>query len=119
MVVHIDIRQIELTVVEDNKDALVIIELAQIASVLLVVDAVDVWVEPYFPAAKGGMSVTLQADALNRVLRQQVALAGTPLDTDLREVLDQEDVALLDGRVEGNLDALCLAVGVGRKIDDA
>ena len=119
MVVHIDIRQIELTVVEDNKDALVIIELAQIASVLLVVDAVDVWVEPYFPAAKGGMSVTLQTDALNRVLRQQVALAGAPLDTDLREVLDQEDVALLDGRIKGYLDALGLSVGVGGEIDDA
>ena len=61
----------------------------------------------------------LQPDAVHLVLGQQVALGGAALDEHVAEVLVEEDTLQLRCRVEGHLDDLCLAVGVGREVEHA
>ena len=51
MVVDIEIGDVEFTVVEYNQDRIIIIEFAQEAAVLIVVDAVYVWIEPNLSAS--------------------------------------------------------------------
>ena len=87
MVVHVEVGDVELAVVEYHQDAIVIEELAEQATVLIIVDTVDIWVEPNLSATQGAVSVTLQTDAADSALGEEVALGGTSLDEDVGEVL--------------------------------
>ena len=64
------------------------------------------------------MSVTLQTDAMYLVFRQQVALRSTSLDEYFREVLVKENALQFGCWVEGDLDNLCLAIGISGEIND-
>ena len=87
MVVHVEVGDVELAVVEYHQDAIVIEELAEQATVLIIVDTVDIWVEPNLSATQGAVSVALQTDAADGALGEEVALGGTSLDEDVGEVL--------------------------------
>ena len=58
---------------------------------LVVVETVDVGVEPHLASAEGGMSVALETDAVDGFLGEQVTLRRASLDENLREVLVEED----------------------------
>ena len=87
MVVHVEVGDVELAVVEYHQDTIVIEELAEQATVLIIVDTVDIWVEPNLSATQGAVSVALQTDAADGALGEEVALGGTSLDEDVGEVL--------------------------------
>ena len=122
MVVDVDVGEVELAVGEDDEDALSVVELAEEASVLFVVDAVDVGVEPHLASAEGGVAVTLQSDAVDGFLGEHVAAGGTSLDEDVGKVAFEEDaharIGCLDAGVEGDFDDFCLAVGIGGEVHD-
>ena len=87
---------------------------------LVVVETVDIGVEPHLASAEGGVAVALQSDAVDGVAREEVSLRRTPLDEYGGKVLVEEDAPFLFLRgVEGDLYYLRLAVGVGSEIDDA
>ena len=72
MVVCIEVSDVELTVVQHHQYAVAVPELTEQASVLLVVDAVHIRVEPHSASAECTVSVALQAYAVNALLAQQV-----------------------------------------------
>ena len=119
MVVHVEVRQVEIAVLQHHQYAVVLVELAQQPAVLIVVQPVHVGVEPYLTAAQRRVSVTLQSDAVHCVLGQQVTLRGASLDEHLREVLLHEYLLQLRVGVERDLDDLRLAVGVGCEVEHA
>ena len=120
MVGGIDVGDVELAVLQHDKDAVLVGELAEEQSVLLVVEPLDIRVEPHLPSAERGMSVALQRDAVDALLGQEITLCSTSLDEDAGKVTLHEDVLFLPVgvRVEGNLDQFSLAVGVSRKVTD-
>ena len=60
MIVDIDIREIEVTIIENHEDAVVIIELTEVTSMIIVVQSFDVRIEPHLPSTEGAMTMTLQ-----------------------------------------------------------
>ena len=62
--------------------------------------------------------MTLQANAVYLVFRQQVTLCSTPLDKYFREVLVEEDTLQFRYWVEGDLDDFCLAIRISSEIND-
>ena len=119
MVVRVEVGDIELAIVQYHQDALGVGELAQETSVFLVVDAVDIGVEPYLPASQCGMAVALESYAVDVLVRQQVALGRPALDEHFREVFLHEDVLLLAFGVwlQRHLDDFRLSVGIGREVN--
>ena len=118
MVVGIRVGKAEGTVLQEQQDFVVVVELAQIHAPLFVVDASHIRVVPNLASAKRRMAAALQRDAVYRLLCQQVAFRRSAFDGNLREVLLEEDILFATGRVgvEGNLDHFGFTVGVGRKI---
>ncbi len=94
---------------------------AEESTVLIIIDAVDIRVEPNLSSSQGTVSVALQTDAADGSLGEQVALGGTSLDEDVREVFLQEDALALLRQVwlHCHLDDFSLAVRVGGEVDDA
>ena len=65
------------------------------------------------------MAVTLQADAVNTLLGEQITFGRTSLDEDIFKVAFQENVLsfFLGINVQRNLNALGLTIGIGREIN--
>ena len=65
------------------------------------------------------MTVTLQANAVNALLGEQITFGRTPLDEDVFKVAFQENVLplFLGINVQRNLNALGLTIGIGREIN--
>ena len=120
VVVGIDIAEVEFAVGKDDKNIVVVVEFTEEASVLLVVDAVDIRIEPYFPSAERRVSVTLQSDAVDGFLGNHIAACRTSLDENVGKIALQEDaharIRYGDAGVECNLDDFCFAVGVSGEI---
>ena len=57
MVGGIDVGDVELAVLQHDKDAVLVGELAEEQSVFLVVEPLDIRVEPHLPSAERGVSV--------------------------------------------------------------
>ena len=74
-------RDVEVARVEDHEDAVLVAKLAEVASVLLVVDALHVGVEPHLASAERGVAVAFQRDAVDGVAGEEVALCAASLDT--------------------------------------
>ena len=72
MVGSIKVRDVEITVLKDDKNAVLIRELTKIVAVIFVVDAVDIWVEPHLSSAECRMTMTLQRDAVYTFFGQKV-----------------------------------------------
>ena len=70
MVVHVEVGQIEITILQYHQDAVVLVELTQQTAMLVVVQTVHVGVEPYLAASQCGVTMALQSDAMHRVLGQ-------------------------------------------------
>ena len=51
MVVHIEVGDVEFTVVEYYQDRVIIVEFSQESAVLIIVDAVYIRVEPYLSSS--------------------------------------------------------------------
>ena len=64
MVVYVEIGRVELSAFQDDQNQVFAVELAQIFSPLIVIQAVDIMVEPYFASAQGRTAVGFQADTL-------------------------------------------------------
>ena len=120
MVVGIEVGDVELAIVQYYQDALVVIKFAEVSTVLIIIDAVDIWIEPNLSASQGAVAMALQADATDRTLGEQIAFGGTSLDQNVGEVFLQEDALALLGQVwlQGYLDELCLAIRVGGEVND-
>ena len=65
------------------------------------------------------MAVTLQANAMNALLGEQITFGCTPLDEDIFKVAFQENILsfFLGINVQRNLYALGFAIGIGREIN--
>ena len=83
---------------------------------LVVVQAVYVRIVPHLAASKGGVAMTLQPDAVDGELGQQVAFRGTAFDHDFREVFVHENLLQLRVGVKRHLDDFCLTIGVGGEV---
>ena len=86
---------------------------------IVVVQTFHIWIVPHLAPSEGGVSTTLQTNAINGELRQQITLRGASLDGNLREVFVEDGFLDLRIGVEGDLDDLCLAIGVGREVHDS
>ena len=113
MVVQIEVCEVALAVLQHNEDLVIVEELTQQPSVLVVVQTVDVWIIPNLASAECRVSVTLQADAMHGELRQQIAFRRATLDHHLREVLVDKDFPEFRIGLKRHLDDFRLAVGVG------
>ena len=116
MVVFIEVAQVVVAVLQDDEYLVVVEELSQQLSVLVVVQSFHVGIVPHLSTSECGVSTALQSDTVHGILRQQVTLRGPSLDHHLREVLLDEDLLDLGIRVECHLDDLCLTVGVRREV---
>src|SRR5574344_829072 len=80
VVVGIEVSEIIVAILEYDKYLVVVVELAEQSTVVVVVETVDIGVKPHLASAEGGMSVTLETDAVDGFLGEQVALRRTSLD---------------------------------------
>ena len=123
MVVHVEVGQVEVAVGQYHQYLVLVVELAQQSSVLVVVQTVDVGVEPHLAAAQRRVALRLERDAVYGEFRQDVTLRRASLDLDGGKRALQEDAhagMLLQHRgFERHLDDLGLAVGVGREVEHA
>ena len=120
MVGSIKVRDVEITVLKDDKNAVLIRELTKIVAVIFVVDAVDIWVEPHLSSAECRMTMTLQRDAVYTFFGQKVTFRCASLYKNRCEVTLNEDVLafLFWIRVKCNLDDFSLTIRVGSEVID-
>ena len=118
VVVGVKVGDVEVTIGQHDQYRIIVVELAQEPSMLFVIDAVDIGIEPNLSATKRTMSVTLQANAVNSLLSQDIAFGSSALDKYLREVFFQEDVLLFLLRIgiQCHLNGFGLAIRIGREI---
>ena len=75
----IKVRDIEITVLKDDKNAVLVRELTKIVAVIFVVDAVDIWVKPHLSSTECRMTMTLQGDAVYTFFGQKITFRCTSL----------------------------------------
>ena len=119
VIVHVEVRDVELAVPTDHQYLFVAVELAQELALVVVVQSLHVWVEPHLAATQRAAAVATEAYAGHVEFRHQVAHALAALDGYLGEVLVEEDALQFRVRFQRHLHHLGLAVGVGREVDDA
>ena len=118
MVVHIEVGDIEVAVLQDNQDRVVLVEFSEQQSVLVVVQTVHIGVIPHLASSERGMAVALQSDACQRIFTQYVSLRDAPLDGNFGEVFQYERALAICSGIENGLDYFCLAIRIGGHIDD-
>ena len=116
VVVQVEVRQVTITVLQDDEYLVVVQEFTEELPVLVVVQTVHVGIPPYFPSSERGVAVTLQADTVYRVFGKQVSLRSAPFDDDFREILVEEYLLQLGVGVESYLDNLCFTIGISGEI---
>ena len=119
MVVHIEIAGIEFAVVQHYRDLLVALELTEVFSAAVVVEAQDILVEPYFPSAQCGTAALLQGYLMNRVTGKYITHGLTSFDVYLAEIFFEDDAAYARIGLERHFDDFGLTVGIGCEIHDA
>ena len=75
----IKVRDVEITVLKDDKNAVLVRELTKIVAVIFVVDAVDIWVKPHLSSTECRMTMTLQGDAVYTFFGQKITFRCTSL----------------------------------------
>ena len=104
---------VEFTALHDDQDAVVATKQSQRLSMVLIVDAQDVRIEPHFAVAQGGLACLLERDAVYLVLGDDVASCLFALDGQFCQI----DVKLQDLEpelgFEGDAEHLGLAIGIG------
>ena len=83
---------------------------------LVVVDAVDIGVEPHLASAERRVAVTLESYAVDRVACHELALCPTALDGHLGEVFFDDYLSQAGVGFKYYLYYLCLAIGVGSEV---
>ena len=119
MIVQVERTEVVVAVLQHHEYAVAVGELAKIPSVLVVVQAFHVGVEPHLSAAKGRTSVALQRDAHYWVLCQGVSLRRTSLYNYLREVFLEEQFLRFRRWVEGYLYHLRLTIWIAGEVEYA
>ena len=74
MIVDIEIREVALAILKYNEDLVFIEELTEKLTMFVVIQTIYIWVVPYFSSTEGGVTMTLQTDAMYGELCQEVAL---------------------------------------------
>ena len=116
MVVGIEVGDIKLARLQHHQNGVVLVKLAEQTSVLVIVDAVHIGVEPHLPSAERRVAVALQSYAMNGVSCYELSLGTTSLDRHEREVFLYDDLPKARVSLKDDLYYLCLAVGVGGEI---
>ena len=119
VVIDIEVGQVVFARRQHHEYAVVVVELTKELSVLVVVQAFHVGVEPNLSSAQCAMAVALQRNLLDGKFGEQVAFRRAALDAYLAEVFLVNEFFALAGWVEGNFDDFCLAIGIDREIDHA
>ena len=116
MVVGVEVAHVVGVVAQYDEDEVVFVEFAEQHSVLVVVQTVHIGVPPHLPTAQRGVAVTLEADAMNGFLAQNVSSRRATFDGNLREVAHHKDV--LDGGAgfQRDLDGFGFSVGIGGEV---
>jgi hypothetical protein len=65
---------VEIAILQNDKQVVVVVKLAEGCAVLVVVDTIDIGIPPYLSSAQGRASVRLESNLVYRVLRQDVTL---------------------------------------------
>ena len=119
MVVLVERRNVIVVVVEDDEHAVVAHELAKEVALLVVVDALDIHVEPHRTAAQCASTMSRHSDALYLGFGEQVTLDTTSLDRHFGEVLlEAHGLCLAVAASDGDADGFCLAIDIGCHIDN-
>ena len=119
MVTQVEIGGIEITVVQNNQDLIIAVELTQLLASPIVIEAQDITVEPDLQAAQRRGASLFQRDLMNVGLCQDIALRATALDGNITEILLEHQQFLACLRLEDHLDRLRLTIRVGAEIEDA
>ena len=77
---EVETRRVVRTVVLDDEDTVFVVELTEVDSVLVIVDAQHVWIEPHLASAERRTAFLLEGDRLDVEFREHVAACGTRLD---------------------------------------
>ena len=95
VVVCIEVGGVELPSGQKDEDAVVAVELAQVRSLLVIIEPLHVVVEPHLSSSQRAASVALQRDSGHLQFRQSVSYALPALDGNLGEVLVEEHLVQL------------------------
>ena len=118
MVGGIEVSGVEFSILKYYENTILIRELSEIATMVFIVDTVNIWVEPYLTSTQCRMSVALERDTMDTLFGQQITLCSTPLDEDASKVTLHKDILLLLVwvRVESDLYQLRLTIRVGCEV---
>ena len=120
VVVRVESRHIKIAVRQHHQHLIVVGKFAEQPSVFVEIQSFHIGVEPNFPASERRMAVTLQADAMDGIAREQIALRTASLDGNVGERTLQENlfprIFRQENRVERHLDDLRLAIRIRREI---
>ena len=119
VVIEVEIREIEFTRLQNHKNLFFVLELTQELPMLIVIDALHVWIVPHLSSSQSGSTMRLQLDAIHIILRQQVATRSTSLDGNFTEILLEGQSPHLVVWLQRHLNELCLTVGISGEITDA
>ena len=95
VVVCIEVGGVELPSGQKDEDAVVAVELAQVRSLLVIVEPLHVVVEPHLSSSQRASSVAFQRDSGHLQFRQSVSYALPALDGNFGEVLVEEHLVQL------------------------
>ena len=70
MIVHIERSKVEVVVVQHYQYLFIIIEFTKECAMLIVIQAINVWVIPNFKSTESRMTAIFKADSMNRFLRE-------------------------------------------------
>ena len=116
MVVWIEVRSVEIAVVQHHQHEIVRVELAEVVAAFVEVQALHIGIEPHLATSQRRTAVRFERDAQHVQAGEQIALRGTTLHRQLRETLVEEDAAQLRVRLQRHFDHFGLAVRVRSEI---
>src|SRR3712207_1716265 len=100
MVVGIKVRDVKIAIGQYHQYLVFVVELTHEASMLIVVDAVNIGVKPHLASSQGAVAMAFQADTVDGTLGQDNALGASVLDIDGAEVTIHKDTLALFQRSE-------------------
>ena len=119
VIVQVEIGDVELTVILYYEDGVITLELAEVFSAAVIIEAQYITVKPYFASTQGGASTLFQCDLVNGKFRQDVSHSLPSLDIDGAKVLFKDNTPYTRVRFQCYFDDFGLAVWIGGEIGDA
>ena len=94
------------------------VELSKVQTASVLVQSLDILIEPDVLASDSGNSLGLELDLVDRVLRYEITPCCTTLDKKFREIIFLDELLELRTLPEVDLYSLCLTVMVYSEPED-